>query len=351
MSKVLVTGGTGFLGAHTIIQLLDAGHDVRTTLRSLKRKADLLSMIRTGGADPAALTVVEADLEKDAGWAEAVNGCDFVLHIASPFPAGNVGDEEAVIRPARDGTLRVLHAARDAGIKRVVMTSSFAAIGYGHPPRKEPFNETEWSRPDAPDVQPYIKSKILAERAAWDFIKREGGALELAVINPTGIFGPVLGPDYASSIGIIRAMLEGRMPFAPRVYFGVVDVRDVAALHLLAMAAPEAAGERFLAVSGEPVSMYSVAATLRRELGVDAAKAPRMQLPDFLVRLLARFMPPLREVVPQLGKYRRASNAKAKQLLGWSPRPSEEAVVATSSSLIKLSREGMASLAHRSASS
>ena len=338
MSKVLVTGGTGFLGAHIIVQLLNAGHDVRTTLRSLKRRDELFAMIRTGGADPAGLTLVEADLEQDAGWSEAVQGRDFVLHVASPFPAGNPADEEAVIRPARDGTLRVLRAARDAGVKRVVMTSSFAAVGYGHPPRKGPFAETDWSRPDAPDVQPYIKSKIFAERAAWDFIEREGGALELSVINPTGIFGPVLGPDYSSSIGIIKAMLDGRMPFAPRVYFGVVDVRDVAALHLLAMTKPEAAGERFIAVSGEPVSMYSVAAVLRRGLGAVAAKAPRMQLPDFLVRLMARFVPKLREVVPQLGILRRASNAKARRILGWSPRSAEEAVLATAKSLDELSK-------------
>lgn len=336
MSKVLVTGGTGFLGAHIIVQLLDAGHEVRTTLRSMKRRDDVLAMVRNAGADPAALTMFEADLEKEDGWAKAVRGCDFVLHVASPFPAGNPSTEEEVIRPARDGALRVLRAARDAGVKRVVMTSSFAAVGYGHPSHEAPFVETDWSQADAPDVQPYIKSKIFAERAAWDFIDREGGVLELSVINPTGIFGPVLGPDYSSSIGIIKTMLDGHMPFAPRIYFGVVDVRDVAALHIKAMTAPEAAGERFIAVSGEPVSMYSVAAILRRKLGADAAKAPRMQLPDFLVRLMARFLPALRGVVPQLGIYRRASNVKAKRVLGWTPRPSEEAVIATATSLIAL---------------
>lgn len=336
MSKVLVTGGSGFLGSHITLQLLNAGHTVRTTVRSLARRDDIMRMIRNGGGDPAELIVIEADLEREDGWAAAVKGCEFVLHVASPFPGESPEDETKLIGPARDGTLRVLRASRDAGVKRVVMTSSFAAIGYGHPPRKAAFEETDWSILDAPDVQPYIKSKIIAERAAWDFVEREGGGLELAVINPTGIFGPVLGPDYSSSIGIVKAMLDGGMPFAPRVYFGLVDVRDVAALHLLAMTEPQAAGERFIAVSGEPVSMYSVAAMLRDGLGAAGAKAPRLQLPDFFVRFLALFVPRLQEITPQLGHFRRASNAKARKALNWNPRPVKETVVATALSLIAL---------------
>nr|WP_272210255.1 NAD-dependent epimerase/dehydratase family protein [Marinicella sp. W31]MDC2876123.1 NAD-dependent epimerase/dehydratase family protein [Marinicella sp. W31] len=230
----------------------------------------------------------------------------------------------------------MLQAARAAGIKRVVMTSSFAAIGYGHPPRREAFTEADWSNLDAPDVSAYIKSKILAERAAWKFTEMEGKAAELSVINPTGIFGPVLGSDYASSISLIDAMLEGRMPFAPRIFFGVVDVRDVAALHLLAMNAPEAAGQRFIAASGEPVSMIAVAQILRSHLGPAAAKAPRRQLPDWVFKVMARFSPPLRELTPQLGKFRNASNTKAREALGWSPRSADETILATARSLLEL---------------
>ncbi|WP_183482589.1 SDR family oxidoreductase [Martelella radicis] len=336
MSKVLVTGGTGFLGAHILVQLLNEGHDARATIRNMDKKDKLLKMLQAGGARSEALQLFEADLEDDNGWADAMADCDYVLHVASPFPAGSPDDEGALIRPARDGTIRVLQAARAAGVKRVVMTSSFAAIGYGHPSRREAFTETDWSNLDAPDVSAYIKSKILAERAAWKFTELEGKAAELSVINPTGIFGPVLGPDYASSISLIDAMLEGRMPFAPRIFFGVVDVRDVAALHLLAMNAPEAAGRRFIAASGEPVSMIAVAQILRSYLGPEAAKAPRRQLPDWVFKAMARFSPSLRELTPQLGKFRRASNTKAREMLGWSPRSAEETILATARSLLEL---------------
>lgn len=336
MSTVLVTGGSGFLGAHLIVQLLGAGHEVRTTVRDPGRAGSVRDMVRAGGADPSGLAFFKADLGADAGWAEAADGCTFVLHVASPFPPSDPRDEDEVIRPAVDGTLRVLRAARAAGARRVVMTSSFAAIGYGHPPRDGPFDESDWSQPDAPDVQPYIKSKILAERAAWAFIEAEGAGLELSTINPTGIFGPVLGPDYATSIGIVAALLDGRMPFAPRLYFGIADVRDVADLHRRAMTAPEAAGERFIAVSGEPVSLHAVASILRRGLGADGAKVPRFELPDFAVRLLARVLPPLRVFLPQLGIRRRASNAKARSMLGWSPRPAEATLLDTARSLIAL---------------
>lgn len=341
MSRILVTGGTGFLGAHIIVQAIAGGHEVAATLRDIARRDELYAMIRAGGVEPVGLVLIEADLLNDARWAEAVAGRDFVLHVASPFPAGDLDDEMAVIGPALDGTLRVLRAARDGGVGRLVLTSSFAAIGYGHPRRDEPFDETDWSHPEGPDVHAYIKSKIVAERAAWDFIAREGGGMELTVINPTGIFGPVLGPDYSASIGIVKSMLDGRMPFAPLVHFGVVDVRDVARLHLLAMSAPAAAGERFIAVSGGAESdgmesMYSVATLLRRRLGTKAAGVPRVWLPDGLVRLMARFVPSLRGVARQLGFRRRASNAKARRLLGWEPRSAGEAILATAESLIAL---------------
>jgi nucleoside-diphosphate-sugar epimerase len=337
MSTVLVTGGSGFIGVHTILQLLAAGHEVRTTVRNLDRAKDVIAMLREGGADtPDKVGFVAADLLRDDGWSAAVAGCDFVLHVASPLVSYVPEDENELIIPAREGTLRVLRAARDAGVKRVVVTSSFAAIGYGHPQRSTPFSETDWTKLDGADVQAYPKSKTLAERAAWDFIAREGGGLELAVVNPTAVFGPALGADFSESIGIIKALLDGAMPAVPRIYFGLVDVRDVADLHLRAMTSPKANGERFLAVSGETMSILQVARVLRDKLGRRARLVPRFQAPDWLIRLAARRNPLARAALPLLGKVRRSTSAKAQNLLGWKPRGNEEMLVATAESLIKL---------------
>jgi nucleoside-diphosphate-sugar epimerase len=338
MSRVLVTGGSGFIGSHSILQLLAAGHEVRTTVRDLKRRDDVLAMLRQGGAaDPGdRLTFFAADLERDAGWAEAVAGCDYVLHVASPFPPSVPKDENDLIVPAREGALRVLRAARDAGVKRVVLTSSYAAIGYGTKGRATPFNEEDWTNPDGPDVQPYVKSKTLAERAAWDFIAREGGGLELSVVNPVGVFGPVLGPDYSTSILLVQRLMDGALPGCPRLWFGCVDVRDVADLHIRAMTSPAAKGERFLAVAGDFLSMQEIARALKTGLGAEAARVPTRELPNWLVHLVALFDPAAKQLLPELGKRRNGSNAKARKLLGWAPRSSEESVVATARSMIDL---------------
>jgi dihydroflavonol-4-reductase len=336
MSTVLVTGGSGFVGVHIILQLLAAGHQVRTTIRRPERNKDVLAMLRQGGAQTAdRVSFFTADLESDAGWPQAAAGCDYVLHVASPLPASVPKDENELIIPAREGTLRVLRAARDAGVKRVVVTSSMAAVAYGHKPRLQPFDENDWTNIDGDDVQPYVKSKTLAERAAWDFIAKEGGTLELAVINPVGIFGPVLGPDYSSSIGIIKALLDGVMPAAPKIHFGLVDVRDVADLHLRAMTSLAANGERFIAVAGETMSLLEIARVLRRRMGAAAARVPRFEAPNWVVRLAATRIPLLRYAVPQLGKVRRSSGAKARSVLGWQPRGDEEIIQATADSLLK----------------
>jgi len=275
-------------------------------------------------------------LMTDAGWPAAVSGCEYVLHIASPFPSQVPKDENELIVPARDGALRVLRASRDAGVKRVVLTSSFAAIGYGHTERAEPFTEKDWTNPDGADVMPYTKSKTLAERAAWDFIEREGAGLELAVVNPVGVFGPVLGPDYATSIMLVERMLNGALPGVPNMCFGVVDVRDVADLHLRAMADPRAKGERFLAVSGDFMWLIEIARTLKERMGERARRVPTRQLPDWLVRL-ARFKDEsVKQIIPELGKWKNATSEKAQKVLGWSPRSREESVVATAESLVKL---------------
>jgi nucleoside-diphosphate-sugar epimerase len=337
MSTVLVTGGSGFVGSHCILQLLAAGHRVRTTVRSLARENDVRAMLREGGAEPgAALAFFAADLERDAGWADAVAGCDFVLHIASPFPQRVPKDENELIVPAREGALRVLRASRDAAVQRVVLTSSFAAIGYGHPPQAAPFDETSWTDPAGDDVRPYVKSKTLAERAAWEFIARDGGALELSVVNPVGIFGPVLGPDYSTSILLVQRLMAGAMPGTPQLYFGVVDVRDVADLHIRAMTHPAAKGERFLAVAGDFVSLQEIAKILKARLGNAARKVPTRQLPNWLVQLASLRDPAVKQIVPELGKVKNATGAKARRLLGWTPRSIEDAVAATGESLARL---------------
>lgn len=334
---VLVTGGSGFVAAHCILQLLDAGYRVRTTVRSLAREADVRTMLRTGGAEPeGALSFAVADLVSDAGWRDAVAGCDFVLHVASPFPAKAPKTEDELIVPAREGALRVLRAARDAVVKRVVLTSSFAAIGYGHKTNDRPFSEESWTDPNADQVIAYVKSKTLAERAAWDFISREGGALELSVVNPVGVFGPVLGPDYSTSIEIVQRLMDGTIPGLPRVSFGVVDVRDVADLHLRAMTNPAAKGERFLAVAGYFMTMQEIANLLRARLGDAARRVPTRVLPDWLLRLASLVDGSVAQVVPELGKSKNATNEKARRVLGWSPRPREEAIIATAESLMRL---------------
>jgi nucleoside-diphosphate-sugar epimerase len=334
MSTVLVTGGSGFVGSHIILQLLAAGHAVRTTVRNLGREADVRATLAGGGAVAGdRLAFLQADLEADGGWAEAVAGCDFVLHVASPFPATIPRHEDELIVPARDGALRVLRAARDAGVKRVVLTSSFAAIGYGHAPQKAAFDETSWTDPSGADVRPYVKSKTLAERAAWDFIAREGGDLELSVVNPVGVLGPVLGPDYATSILLVKRMMDGAMPGCPRLYFGVVDVRDVADLHLRAMTHPDARGERFLAVAGDFMSMLDIARVIKARMGGAARRVPTVQLPNWMVRLAALRDPAVKQIAPELGKAKNATSAKARRVLGWTPRSNEEAVVATAESL------------------
>jgi nucleoside-diphosphate-sugar epimerase len=294
-------------------------------------------MLNEGGAKPGdRLSFFAADLENDAGWPQAVAGCEYVLHVASPLPPNVPKHEDDLIVPAREGTLRVLRAARDAGVKRVVLTSSFAAIGYGHPPRKAPFNETDWTDLNGDGVYAYVKSKTLAERAAWDFIANEGGSLELSVVNPVGVFGPVLGPDYSTSILLVQRLMDGAIPGVPRLYFGVVDVREVADLHIRALSHPAAKGERFLAVAGDFMSMLDIAKVLKSRMGASAKRVPTRELPNWLVRIAALRDPAVKLILPELGKPKNATNEKAKRLLAWEPRSNEDSIVATAESLVRL---------------
>ena len=343
-----MTGGSGFIGSHSILLLLAAGHQVRTTVRSLKREGDVRAMLKVGGAEPGdRLSCIAADLENDAGWPQAVAGCEYVRHGASPFPPNLPRHEDELIVPAREGALRVLRAARDAGVTRVVLTSSFAAIGYGHEPQITPFDEKSWTDPNGDDVLPYVKSKTLAERAAWDFIANEGANLELSVVNPVGVFGPVLGPDYSTSIMLVQRLMDGDMPGCPRLSFGVVDVRDVADLHIRAMTHHAAKGERFLAVAGDFMSIRDIAKVLKNRMGAWAKKVPTLQLPNWLVRIAALRDPAVKQILPELGKRKNATSEKARRLLGWAPRSNEDAIVATAESLVRLGLlNGSAQKAH-----
>jgi nucleoside-diphosphate-sugar epimerase len=328
---VLVTGGSGFIGSHCIRRLHEEGYRVRTTVRSLSREHEVRGMVGDGPLD-----VVAADLTADAGWAEAVAGCGYVLHVASPFPLAQPKHEDELIVPARDGALRVLGAAREAAVRRVVLTSSFAAIGSGHRDPDTVYDETSWTDVDGPGVSAYAKSKTVAERAAWDFVAADGRPRELAVINPVAVLGPLLGPDPSTSIELVKRLIDGSMPGTPKVAYGLVDVRDVADLHVRAMRAPGAAGERFLAIGEDFRWMSEVADWLREAFPDRARKIPKRRLPSPLVRLASRFDGSLRQLTPELGVRRRATNEKARRVLGWAPRSDREAAVATAESLIEL---------------
>jgi nucleoside-diphosphate-sugar epimerase len=335
---VLVTGGTGFLGSHCIAQALSAGYAVRTTVRSRRREADVRAMVAAAGIDPGdRLSFAEADLSSDAGWAEAAAGCAYALHVASPFPPATPAHEDELIVPARDGALRLLRSARDAGVKRVVLTSSFAAVGYGHGSRESPpFSESDWTNLNGRGVSAYVKSKSIAERAAWDFIAKEGGPLELSVVNPVLILGPALAADTSTSIILIKRLMRGEMPGCPRMKFGVVDVRDTADLHLRAMTHPAAKGERFLAIGEDFLWLVDLARLLKARLGARGAKIPTKELPNWMVRLVALGDKEVAQIVPELGVAKSATAEKARRLLGWTPRSNEEAAVASAESLIKL---------------
>ncbi|SEM10776.1 Nucleoside-diphosphate-sugar epimerase [Chryseobacterium taichungense] len=315
-TTVLVTGGTGFLGVHTILQLLQQGYEVKTTLRSLAKKDSIIKALEEGGiSDFSHLSFFEADLTNDNNWDEAVNGCKYVLHVASPFPAQDPKDENELVIPARDGALRVLKASRDAGVKRVVLTSSFAAVGYSINTENHIFTEEDWTDVNA-ELPPYIKSKTVAEKAAWEFIEREGNGLELSVINPVGIFGPALGGITSASLDIaVSGILKGNLEYTPTFTMGVVDVRDVAAIHIKAMLSPDAAGQRFIATADGVMSFYDVGELFKKERPQYTANIKKLE---------------------PIGKefYKQISNEKARTILHWNPRSREEALLASADSLM-----------------
>ncbi len=329
---VLVTGGSGYIAGYVIRQLVAEGWQVHSTLRSLAREKPVRALL---AVDDTKLRFFAADLQADAGWADAVAGCRHVLHLASPLPAGIPRQADELIVPARDGALRVLRAAQAAGVQRFVMTSSVAAVAYGRGRGVHHFTEADWTPDDYPGATPYIRSKAIAERAARAWVAREGGGLEFCSINPSVVLGPVWSRDYSASVVIVKKLLDGSLRACPDIGFGVVDVRDVADLHLRALMAPGMAGERFIA-SGRFMKLREMAALLRRELGADASRVTTRQVPDFAVRLAALFNPLARAAAGELGAERHQSAEHAKQALGWQTRPVEQSIVDAARSLLAL---------------
>jgi len=330
---VLVTGGSGFLAGWCMVELLSQGYEVRTTVRELGREQEVRDAVSAGGQAGEKLAVLVADLTSDDGWSEAVSGCDYVLHVASPFPPVQPKDPDELIVPAREGTLRVLRAAFAAGVKRTVVTSSVAAIA-GGARTPGPLTEEDWTDLGFDGLSPYVRSKTIAERAAWELAREQGAEDRLATVNPGAILGPLLSRDASFSLEAIQRLLKG-IPGTPKVGFSFVDARDVADLQIKAMLAPEAGGQRFIAVT-EFLWMAEVAAVLRRELGTDAAKVPSRGVPNLLVRAMALFDPGIRSITNQLGKKLTYSNERAKTVLGWSPRPVEQTIAETGRSMVDL---------------
>ena len=332
--KVLVTGGSGYIGGWCIVRLLNDGYQVHTTIRNLKREPEVrkaLATVAPGAADR--LTFFAADLEQDAGWNEAAAGCRYVLHVASPLGTEGRNDAPTMIRQARDGALRALKAAKASGVERVVMTSSVAAVAFDG--ADGVFDETRWTNLTAKEVGAYAQSKTLAERAAWDFVASQGDGMTLATVLPALVVGPVTSGDYSSSVEAVSRLVYGQIPGVPNLGFCYVDVRDVADLHVRAMLAPEAAGQRFIAAS-DFMWLSQTAELLRRELGPAGSKVPTRKLPDWLVRIIALFDRPLQVILHELSRKAEFSSAKAQNMLGWRPRSARDAILECAHSLLAL---------------
>lgn len=330
---VLVTGGSGFVAGWVIAEALNAGHPVRATMRTVGRDAQVRDAVSRVSDHVDQLSFVNAELGADDGWADAVEGCRYVLHVASPFPPTQPKDPDELIVPARDGAIRVVGAALDAGVERIVLTSSIASIdfasGESHDRKLTP---EDWTDGDSPRFSPYARSKALAEKAAWELARERGMPERLVSVNPGAILGPVLHPDHSFSLQLIERLLDGERAI-PKLGYNVVDVRDLAVLELAAMTSAAAGGERLIATA-EFTWMTEIAEILRDRLGSDASKVPTRNAPDFLVKLIGRFDGSVKSIVPLLGVKTEYANDLPRELLGWRPRPVEETVVDCARSLL-----------------
>ncbi|MEL6723436.1 MAG: NAD-dependent epimerase/dehydratase family protein [Pseudomonadota bacterium] len=335
MTKVLVTGATGFIASHTILALVDKGYEVRGTARSASKADALNATLSAYAGKPIEIELVSADLTQDEGWAEAMEGVTYLQHLASPIPNNLPKDPNELIIPAKEGALRALKAAKAAGVKRAVMTSSFASVGYGWgDSRPDVLDESHWSNPDnIKDNTAYTRSKAIAEKAAWDYIEGDGAGLELSVINPVAVLGPAMSGDVSASLELVTQPMMNKVPAFPKLTFGIVDVRDVAAAHVAAMEKPEAAGERFIV--GERVLTFTEIGEVLREAYPDR-KLPKGELPSWLVKMLTVVNPTLKQIVPELGKHRGFTNQKSKSVLGIDYIPAKDAILASTNSLIEL---------------
>ena len=328
MEKVLVTGATGYIGLHCIQQLLDQGYAVNGSLRSLERKDEIFESLESNNTSTEHLKLFSFNLNEDDGWDEGMEGCDYLIHVASPI-ALERKSEDFFVKPAVSGVKRALKFAKKHKIKKVILTSSVAAIFHGIE-LKEYYDESDWSDPENPSIDHYSKSKTLAEKAAWDFIEAEGKPFEFSVINPALVIGPSLSNDLGESNKAIQMVATGKMPVAVPLQFGYVDVRDVAAAHILAMQKQASDGERF--ALAEKDMWYEDVAKVLRENGFN--KAPKLSVPVWAAKILANFSPELKMALPYIGRVRSVKyTSKAKDLLGWNPRPAEESILATANQI------------------
>jgi len=337
--KVLITGVTGFIGSHVAIQLLNAGYQVRGSLRNPKRIEDIKQVIAGHTNNIGNLTFVEAELTDAKSWVEATKGMDYVQHIASPQTGVLPKHEDDLIIPAKEGTLNILESALKNGVKRVIMTSSAAAIGYGNlKSTTQPYTEEHWTDiKDRKDTTPYIRSKTIAEKAAWKFMQQhvQNNQMELVTVQPVAVLGPVIEKDYGVSAEWIKKLLDGDFPGTPKFGISMVDVRDVADLQIKAMEQKEAAGQRFICNAG--FYWASEIVKIIKETHPQYKKRmPKFNLPSFVIRLMGVFDPLLRSALNELGKKRIFDNSKAVNQLNWYPRSTKEALIATVNSLIEL---------------
>ncbi|KAH8896484.1 NAD(P)-binding protein [Thozetella sp. PMI_491] len=336
---VLVTGGSGFLATQLILQSLTAGYTVRTTVRNTSKEPVVRNGLQDAGVSAdalARLSFFTADLAQEDGWAEAMKGCTYVQHLAGPSPGTMQAPDKDIPETTRDGVLRVMRAARDANVKRLVLTSSFAAIGYGQPPRKDAFTEKDWTVLDGKvPVATFQRMKTVVEKAAWEFVEKEGNGLELVVVNPGAVIGPVLSADLAAPVQAVHKLVDGTVPACPQLFYNFVDVCDLADLHLRAMLTQDAKGHRFIAINdNEPISFLELGKMIKKERPEMASKVPTKEIPNMVVRTIAKVNKEAREIIPLLGIARAASNSSAKQILGWQPRPLQKTLVETIDSLV-----------------